>query len=90
MTNQDKQFLRIMQDHLMHYAQLPSEDVLKLVAMARRPTRKAAEDEIKRLRAENTRLRDVLDRIAYGKYHWEVGLQEEARAALAPPKQEEK
>ena len=34
------------------------------------------------LRAENTRLRTVLDRIAYGKYHWEVDLQEEARAAL--------
>ena len=36
---------------------------------------RAAVDEIERLRA-------ALDRIAYGKYHWEADAQEEARAAL--------
>ena len=31
---------------------------------------------------EIDRLRAALDRIAYGKYHWEADAQEEARAAL--------
>lgn len=51
MTEQDKHFLRVMQEHLLHYGQIPKEDVAKLMAMARRPTRKALQDEIERLRA---------------------------------------
>ena len=51
MTEQDKHFLRIMREHLLHYGQIPAEDVEKLMAMARRPTRKAMHDEIERLRA---------------------------------------
>jgi hypothetical protein len=35
-----------------------------------------------RLLAEIERLRAALDRIAYGKYHWEADAQDEARAAL--------
>lgn len=50
MTEQDKHFLRVMQEHLLHYGQIPKEDVAKLMAMARRPTRKALQDEIERLR----------------------------------------
>lgn len=34
------------------------------------------------LEKENERLRAALERIAFGKYHWEADAQEEARAAL--------
>ena len=34
------------------------------------------------LERENERLRAALERIAFGKYHWEADAQEEARAAL--------
>ena len=34
------------------------------------------------LEKENERLRSALERIAFGKYHWEADAQEEARAAL--------
>jgi predicted metalloendopeptidase len=39
-----------------------------------------------RLAAENERLRAALERIAFGKYHWEADAQEEARAALKEPR----
>ena len=38
--------------------------------------------EAARLAAENERLRAALERVAFGKYHWEADAQEEARAAL--------
>lgn len=38
--------------------------------------------QIGQLSDENTRLRAALERIAFGKYHWEADAQEEARAAL--------
>jgi hypothetical protein len=41
-----------------------------------------AKDTIVVLKRENEKLRAALERIAFGKYHWEADAQEEARAAL--------
>jgi hypothetical protein len=42
--------------------------------------------EVGMLHGRIERLRKALERIAYGKYHWEADAQEEARAALAQEK----
>jgi hypothetical protein len=70
-------------DHLAHVGQLSDEiERLRAGGCARDQSTTQYCAEAARLAAEIERLRAALERIAFGKYHWEADAQEEARAAL--------
>lgn len=71
--------MRFVDELLIKYARkLEDENAPELITVAMREGAEA----IRQLDEEVKFLRAALERIAFGKYHWEADAQEEARAAL--------